>query len=125
MNTLENSIKEQIENMSSSDLMELNNAYCDAASYNDDRIYDNDDSFLEENFSSISEAVRAATYGEYSFSHSYVKFDGNANLESLNSIDIDDLVDGIDTIIDYAIENQNYFPMLDFDFEEEEEETED
>lgn len=120
MATLIEKITEQIENMSSADLIALNNAYCDSASYSDDRIYDNDEDFLNENFSSISEAVRAASYGEYHYNHDYVKFNGYGNLESLSSIGTEDLVESVSTIIDYAIENQNDFDMLDFGEDEEE-----
>jgi len=120
MTALKNHLADQIENMSSDELMALNNAYCESAHYDGDTIYENDDTFLEENFSSISEAVRAATYGEYNFSHSHVKFNGYANLESLDGIGTDDLVETVSTIVSYAIDNQSDFLMLDFDFEEEE-----
>lgn len=124
MKTLKESILDQIENMSESELVELNNAYCQSANYPDDEIYNNDEEFFEVFFSDrVVEAVRAATYGDYSFGHSYVKFNGYGNLESMNYVGTDDLIESPETIAEYAIENESDFDMLDFDFEEEETES--
>jgi hypothetical protein len=59
----------------------VHNIYCRENSY-DEEIYDNDEDFINEHFSSPSEAVRAAYYGDYRFSDPYVWFNGYANLES-------------------------------------------
>lgn len=121
MKTLKDFLTEQIESMNTDELIALNNAYCEAAGYPDDEIFSNDEDFLNEYFSTHSEAVRAAFYGDYKYNHKYVRFDGYANLESLEDVNISDLVESVSTIVDYAIENQSDFNMLDFDFEEDEE----
>lgn len=121
MKTLNDFLTEQIESMSTGQLINLNNSYCDYANY-EDYIRDNDDDFFNTYFSNNpAEAVRAASFGDYHHHHNYVKINGYGNLESLDNIDIDNLVESVNSIVEYAIENQSYFDMLDFDFEEDEE----
>jgi len=116
MNTLTKSITDQINEMTDSQLVDLNNAYCQSAGYSDNEIYSNDEDFFEICFSNrIIEAVRAVSYGDYSYQHEYVKFNGFGNLESFNNVNTDDLVESIEIIAIYAIENQLDFDMLDFD----------
>ena len=73
------------------DLLEIYNELAENAGYNDDRIYNNGDSFLDEMFSNPSDAVAAVCYGKYSYTDDFVKFDGYANLQSGNYLT--DLVD--------------------------------
>lgn len=118
MKTLLDNIIEQIENLSSADLVELNNQYSQDNDL-DGGIYENDEDFLNEHFSEPAEAVRAAYYGDYTFNHPYVRYNGYGNLESLDSIDASDLCDSVSIIAEYAIDNQrDYDHILDFDFEE-------
>lgn len=121
MKTLNDFLTEQIDSMSNDELMELNNAYCEAVNYPDDKIYNNDDDFLDEYFSKPSEAIRAVEYGSYKFTDRYATFNGYANLISYDNL-TDNLCASVNEIVDYAIENPNEFNMLDFDFEEETEE---
>ena len=73
------------------DLLEIYNELVENAGYIDDRVYNNGGSFLDEMFSSPSDAVAAVCYGEYKFTDDFVKFDGYANLQSGNYLN--DLVD--------------------------------
>lgn len=123
MSTLLESVIEQIDNMSSEELKQLNNVYCEQAGYPDSEIYDNDEDFFNTYFDGqVIRAVQCVTYGEYKYSDDYVKFNGQGNLDSFNSIVASDLIDTIEVIAEYAIDNQRHFDMLDFDFDEEEEE---
>lgn len=70
-----------------------------------DAFYENDDETLDMLFSSPSEAIRAATYGDYRFSDDYVKFDGIDNLKSFN--DFSEVYDE-EAVIRYCIENQSH-----------------
>lgn len=107
---------DQINNMSTSELVQLNNAYCQAANYPDSEIYSNDDEFFEIFFSNkVIAAVRAVSYGDYNYSHDYVKFNGYGNLESFSYLDADGIVDLPRTIAKYAIEHQDEFDMFDFE----------
>ncbi|WP_312697074.1 hypothetical protein [Sphingobacterium mizutaii] len=125
MKTLLESVTEQIENMSGRELVELNNDYCRAAGFSDDVIYENDDDFFNTYFEgNPTEAVRACHYGEYNYNDPYVKYNGYGNLDSFASIGTDDLVDTVEVIAEYAIDNQREFSMLDFTEEEEEENEE-
>lgn len=79
------------------DLLEIYNELVENAGYSDDRVYNNGESFLDEMFSSPSDAVAAVCYGDYKFTDDFVKFDGYANLQSGNYLT--DLVDK-DTFLD-------------------------
>lgn len=48
----------------------------------DDIVYENDESFFDDNFGSPLEAVRATYYGDYTFTDDYVWFNGCGNLDS-------------------------------------------
>ena len=110
-----NTIIEQINNLSESELIELNNLYCQSIG-SEDEIYGNDEDFFETFFSgNVNEALRAAHFGEYNWSHEYVKFNGYGNLESFDSFTVKDLCECVETIAEYATENQSEFDnLLDF-----------
>jgi antirestriction protein len=79
-------IVQKIEDMSDSELVSLHNEYCQNNSLSDDEIFNNDEEFFETFFpGKVTEAVRAAMYGDYNFGHEWVKFNGYANLESFDS----------------------------------------
>jgi len=106
----------QIEEMNSSELLELNNAFCQSANYDSDEIYENDEEFFNMFFEGKPlEAVRAANYGEYNYSDSYVKFNGYGNLDSLSVIDTGDLPDNVLNIAEHVNENREGYLMFDFD----------
>lgn len=127
MKNLNELVIEAIENLSSTEIKELNNAYCEANSYHDDLIYDNDDEFFEMNFSDTMSAVRAVSYGGYNYGHKYVQINGQGNLDSFSELDEDNLSNSVSTVAEWAIENQHQLDMFDWDElnESEEEETED
>ncbi len=102
-----------IENMSSEELMNLNNMFCDVMSYHDDNIFYNDEEFFNMCFGNKPiEAARAAAHGDYNFHHDYVKFNGYGNLESFNFIGVENLPDIIDIIVDAIEENFEEFEHL-------------
>jgi hypothetical protein len=123
-------IIEEINDMDSDGLINLNNRYCEEVNYYDDMIYENGQDFFETHFSNdIMEAVRAASYGEYDYSDNYVKFNGYGNLESLDYITTDDLGNIVDEIAKEVADNfstyTDLFSISEDDFEDEEEEEED
>lgn len=102
-----------IENMCSEELLILNNVFCDVMCYHDDQIFYNDEEFFNMFFESKPmEVARATFYGDYNFSHDYVKFNGYGNLESMRSIDIDDLPDTIENVVDAIVDNFDDFEHL-------------
>lgn len=104
-------------------IVELWNEYCSECNCPDDTIFDNGESFFEENFSgSVFDAVRAVQYGDYNVAHDYVRFNGYANLESFNYADDDNSPVEIDSLADYLIENKDedeLADLLDIEFEDE------
>jgi hypothetical protein len=105
-------IIEQINNLSESDLVRLNNLYCIAMNYNNDEIYNNDEDFFDTFFKSTFDAVRAISYGSYVYSDEYVKFDGYGNLVSFNYMSVDMLCESVETIAKYISENPTEFEHL-------------
>jgi hypothetical protein len=123
-------IIEEINCFDNDQMVQLNNEYCDQQNYPDDQIYSNDANFFADVYGGdVMEAVRAVSYGEYNYTHDYVKLNGYGNLESMNVIDEDDLCESIDTIAEEVADNfRNYDHLFDLDpddFEDEEEEETD
>lgn len=69
-------------------------------------VYENDEEFFETFFhGKVSEAVRAAHYGEYDYMDELVRFNGYANLETLSEYEYEkELTDSIDEIVENLIE---------------------
>jgi predicted DNA-binding helix-hairpin-helix protein len=118
-------IIDTINDMSESQLVELNNDYCTSASYHDDEIHTNDEDFFSTYFENdVIGAVRAASYGNYSYSHNYVKFNGYGNLESFSYFSTNDLCENVETMAEYIADNLTDFYQFDIEEIEEEEEEE-
>ena len=61
------------------------NIYCEVEKYYDDVIYWNDEEFFNMFFANeVIKAVQATCYGDYSYGHEYVTFNGYGNLNSSN-----------------------------------------
>jgi hypothetical protein len=118
----EEAVMEYLEGLDNSELVSIHNEYCQSSGNSDDEIHSNDEEFFETFFSGkVVEAVKAATYGDYDFSHDYVMFDGYANLESFNDptghIDLGAIADDI-------LENERNYSDIELEDPEEEEEEE-
>jgi hypothetical protein len=113
MKKLQNII-EQIKNLNCDELMQLNNYYCEENNYNDSNIFNNDEEFLKLFFE--NDVARAVSFGDFNYNHDYVKFNGYGNLKSFYSLDCDDLVETLETIAQFAIDNDDDFGgLLDLD----------
>lgn len=118
MNNKLSSIIEQINNMTPSELIDLNNTYCQSANYSNSEIFSNDDDFFTNFFGSdVLRAVQATQYGDYNYSHDYVIFNGYGNLDSFSYMTTDRLCERVPTIAEYILDNENDFSHL-FDFSE-------
>lgn len=83
--TLYEKIKNALEEMGTSDIITVHNAYCDATNNGDDYIYSMKD--FDEIMSGKTpwEIARCAYYGkEFCPAHDYFRFNGYANLESFD-----------------------------------------
>lgn len=105
-------IIEIINNMTSDQLVELNNKYCEELNYSDE-IYINDEDFFNTFFeNNPMEAVRATFYGDYDFRHDYVIFNGYGNLETFNYMDTDRLVETVEIMAEEISERIEDFEDL-------------
>lgn len=125
--TLVQKIIEEINAFDSDELVNLNNWYCDETDCPDDQIYSNDANFFADYFDgNVLEAVRAVSYGEYNYTHDYVKFNGYGNLETMDRIDTDDLVDSVEAMAEEIADNfSNYDHFFNIDPDDEDEEEDD
>ena len=96
---MKDQIIEIINNMTSDQLVELNNKYCQELNYDSGEIYINDEDFFNTFFGdNPMEVARSTFYGDYNFSHDYVIFNGYGNLVTFNYMDTDRLVDSVETM---------------------------
>ena len=108
-------ILSQINEFTESQLIELNNTYCQSAGYYDNEIYCNDEDFFSTFYPNPGDGLKVAQaifYGDYNYSHDYVKFNGYGNLESINYFEVRDLCELPDVIADYISENFSDFEHL-------------
>ena len=110
--TLIETIIAEINAMTESELIELNNVYCDSASYPDNHIYNNDEDFFDMLGWSGLRVAQSVFYGDYNYSHAWVTFDGYGNLQSYHFFTVDKLVDFVPTMAEYIAENFNEFEQL-------------
>lgn len=107
---------QHLETLDLSDLVSINNQYCQNNNYNDDEIYGNDEDFFETFFSTKLEAVRAVAYGEYNYAHDYVRFNWYGNVESFDTFAVSDMVESPEKIAEDIIENpSDYSHAIDLD----------
>lgn len=108
--------------MDSDDIINLWNECAESKCYYDDRVYGNDETFLNEMFGQTYDAVRAATNGDYNVHDGYVVFDGYANLQSFDWWDDNNSPVDEDTLVDWLMEQPKKLKELGIEDEEEEEE---
>lgn len=108
-----NGIKEQIENMTEGQLVELNNRYCEEFGYHDNEIFVNDEEFYDTFYlNKPMELARACFYGDYNFRHEYITFNGYGNLETFDTMTVDHLVDSLETMAEQIDERFEEFSDL-------------
>ena len=89
----EKEIIEQIMKLSSEELQELNNLYCDFFLKGFGKIYENDQYFFKEFFENDPfGAARAKSFGNYHYDD-FVIFDDCGNLKTFNTVTIKNLPD--------------------------------
>ena len=103
-------IKKAIENMDSTQIMELNNRLCENLNYHDNMIYPNDDEFLEM-FDKIN-LVQRVCYGDYNYTHDFVWLCGYGNFKSDNFLTTDNLPDLLDNMVNEIYDDFNNYSDL-------------
>lgn len=107
-------IIEIINDMSEAELIQLNNEYCEAVNYYDNEIYENDEDFFNTHFEgNPMAAVRAANYGDYNYTHSWVILNVYGNLETFDTMTTDQLSESVEVIAGYIADNLHEFTQFD------------
>lgn len=102
-------IMKTLEEMTTRELVEVHNKYCEACNDMDNEIFENDDYFLETYYMNRpADLAMAIQYGDYRYSDDFVQFNGYGNLDSF------DFPDGHIFLSDIA----NYVADLDEDEQE-------
>lgn len=110
-------IIDAIDQMTSEEIMTLNNLFCESAHYYDDEFYYNDEETLQMLFSTdILRAIQATQYGNYNYHHEFMQFNGYGNLNSFERLTPDNLPDTLENVAQYIFDNQHDFVDI-FDFE--------
>jgi len=109
-------IIQHLETLDDSTLVSVNNQYCQNNNMSDDEVYGNDEDFFETFFSTKLEAVRAVAYGEYNYTHDYVRFNRYGNVESFDTFSVSDMVESPEKIVTDIMENpSDYSHSIDLD----------
>ena len=107
MNEMEKRKKlvDYINSMNTDEIVALHNDYCDAAGYEDDRIYSMDE--LDEFFSCSKPRwiLERAFYGKFNPRHKYFRFNNSYNLESADYIF--EMPISVDEIADYILSEED------------------
>ncbi len=107
---------EHLDTLTDSDLVSINNQYCQNNNYSDDEVYENNEEFFDTFFSTKLEAVRAVVYGEYNYTNDYVRFNWYGNIESFDTFAVSDMVESPEKIAEDIIENpSDYSHAIDLD----------
>jgi hypothetical protein len=102
----------EINAMTESELIELNNVYCDFCNYSDCHIYNNDGDFFEMLGWSGLRVAQAVFYGDYNYSHNWVTFNGYGNLQTYNFFNADNLIESVENMATTISDNINDFQFL-------------
>lgn len=117
-NTIVNQVINLINEMDDNELIQLNNEYCESINAMDSTIYANDSEFLEMAFGhNVDALARAIFYGDYNYSHNWVRFNGYGNLETFNWFEAKDLCESVNVMAEYiydTFQNFSQFDSIDF-----------
>jgi hypothetical protein len=67
-------------------------------------IWENDEDFIEDNFSTKAQAVNAAIFGEYNYGHDYAMIDQAGNIQTFEKYNIEKYVE-LDKAIEWKLKN--------------------
>ena len=106
MEARKKAISEVLKCIETETLVGIWNEYCSEENM-DDYIWENDECNLEEMFSgpsAVSDALRAACYGDYNFTDRYVVLNAYGNLKSYDIYDVEEQID-FDALAEYIMDN--------------------
>lgn len=106
---------EQINNLSATELVILNNLYCESINAPDSEIFSNDEEFFNMFFDGKAfEVARSTFYGNYNFSHAWVRFNGYGNLETIGHMAANELPDTIENVAQDITDNPAHYEYFEF-----------
>ena len=109
-------IKAIIGDASDDEVIRAWGAFCENTDRYDDVVYDNDNDTYQMLFGdNIDEALRAASYGDFNYTDSYVVINGYGNLDTFSYLCSSKCPVDKDELADYFYENQDEFYIW-FDF---------
>lgn len=114
-------IKSQIAEVDFETLLMAYNEYCIENLY--EEFLDNDEEIFQMYFKNMTDIIRATQYGEYNFLDAYVRFNGYGNLDSYDSIEVEEEIKADHNFIEYMIIWKEDYDFLEMEelFENEDE----
>lgn len=112
---MKNQILKAINEANENELVELNNAYCEAIDNMDSQIFSNDEEFFGIFYPNAGDGLKVAQavhFGDYNYSHDWVQFNGYGNLKSYSYIEVKDLCELPEVMAEYIAENFEEFDSL-------------
>ena len=96
---------EYIDSLGNDELIELHNSYCEAAGYEDDRVYSTDE--LDELLEGMTptDILLRGFYGDFNPRHAFFWFNGYGNLESADYMSGTHI--STEDIADYILSNED------------------
>lgn len=101
-NYMKDLIKSQLEETDFETLLGAYNEYCIENSY--EEFLENEEEVFQMYFKNMTDIIRATQYGEYNFLDAYVKFNGYGNLDSYDSIEVEEEIKTDNSFIEYILE---------------------
>jgi hypothetical protein len=90
----------------------IQNKYSEESCNHDQEIWENEPDFYNEYYPTPWDALEAGKFGDVNLDHDYVKFDSVGYPKTTNDLVNDNWID-IDSIVDYAMENDCDFDNTD------------
>ena len=105
------------------------NHYCEECAGFDDMVYDNDSDTYEMMFGDIADALRAASYGDFTFTDTYCCLNAYGNLDTFNYVTSNNSPIDTEAMADWFEENEgeleDWFGFDPDDYEEYDDDEED
>lgn len=114
-------IKNQLEDTDFETLLSAYNEYCSENSY--EEFLENEEEVFQMFFRNMTDIIRATQYGEYNLYDEYIKFNGYGNLDSYDSIEVEEEIKTDHTFIEYILDRFDDYDFIDINEILENEET--
>lgn len=107
-------IEDYLNSLSTSEMVEVYNRFCESVNDTDSEIHENDEEFFKTFFKTTSDAVRAVCFGNYEYCHEYVRFNGYGNLDTTD-YPVSDWMSIDEIASDIVEDEETYSDLIDVD----------